>query len=824
MTSILSLLTLPTSTSGFTDINNNILDDGSASPLRKIPRLDSDSDISSAARSKSAGRNGGIVNISIIGDYVKKANLEQYHQSIAKRTPRFLFTRDSLTSVPSTYEQIYNSCRYVVSVAKDGANLYTTLKMEIRQCVDKLARELTSAKEEGVEWLPKFVEICEWYETQVATLQSLFSYLDQAYVAKQKGLQDIGSHAYSSFNSHIFGNIEIAERLRSGIASWAQHERKTNSQHTLRACIPKLMNHITTFGQYSVIEQFYIDMTREQYSQEVQDLIGTFGGHSDIEKFYINITGGQYSKQVQDLIDRGIKSTDYFEHVRKRIQEEIAPLYGRPTLPKAGTRFVSPLNKALLDGNVDWLALGTLGPYMEARDFKSLEDLYKLYVRVGGEKVPLRRLSRIYANFYNRYRDDKARDDEMVQRLLELRELANTAISTSFCDDDYAEAASTSAPPPTKANQEFVYALSDAFTHGFKARRNKPAEMIATYLDKLMRRGQGATSEESHTETLDAALALYRFTDDKDVFRTFYHRQLAKRLLLGRSASDDVEKRMLKKLQDHYDPEFGQAEKMFKDLALSRDLVEEFHRKHGQNELYVNVLERGGWPFSLQRAKIDLPAEMQEQLNMFTKFYDQKHQGRKLVWDHALGTVILKTRFDSGSKDLSLSLYQTIIMLLFADVDEVSFTDIKAQTRMDDAELRLTLQSLACGKKKMLLKIPPGKDVKDGDKFRFNVAFADPRQKIHINSIQAKVSEQESQYTQSAIESDRKSTLDAAIVRIMKGRKEMAYEKLKVAVIEAVKGHFMPPVDLIKKRVDWCVENEYLERDDKNKSSFRYVA
>lgn len=67
---------------------------------------------------------------------------------------------------------------------------------------------------------------------------------------------------------------------------------------------------------------------------------------------------------------------------------------------------------------------------------------------------------------------------------------------------------------------------------------------------------------------------------------------------------------------------------------------------------------------------------------MFTKFYDQKHQGRKLVWDHALGTVILKTRFDAGSKDLSLSLYQTIVMSLFADIDEVTFTDIKAQTRM----------------------------------------------------------------------------------------------------------------------------------------------
>ncbi len=191
-----------------------------------------------------------------------------------------------------------------------------------------------------------------------------------------------------------------------------------------------------------------------------------------------------------------------------------------------------------------------LGPYMEASDFKSLADLYKLYVRVGGEKVLCAVFRGYLQTSITDIVTDKARDDDMVQRLLELRELANTAISASFCDDDYVEAVSTSAPPPTKVNQEFVYALSDAFAHGFKARRNKPAEMIATYLDKLMRRGQGATSEDSHTEMLDAALALYRFTDDKDVFRTFYHRQLAKRLLLGRSASDDVEKRMLKKLQD----------------------------------------------------------------------------------------------------------------------------------------------------------------------------------------------------------------------------------------------------------------------------------
>jgi cullin-4 len=125
----------------------------------------------------------------------------------------------------------------------------------------------------------------------------------------------------------------------------------------------------------------------------------------------------------------------------------------------------------------------------------------------------------------------------MVERLLELKSNASLAqsfavsSSSSFCED-------------------FQYALHDAFSDGFKKRHNKPAEVIALHIDKLMRKGQGSAGDELFNGQLDAALALYRFTPDKDVFRAFYHRALAKRLLLGRSASDDAEKVMLKKLKE----------------------------------------------------------------------------------------------------------------------------------------------------------------------------------------------------------------------------------------------------------------------------------
>jgi cullin-4 len=154
---------------------------------------------------------------------------------------------------------------------------------------------------------------------------------------------------------------------------------------------------------------------------------------------------------------------------------------------------------------------------------------------------------------------DKERDDEMVSRLLQFRAFANRTVNAAFVDKvpitTQTSSASTSLAPlqvkfESIPNQEFVYALADAFQAGFKSRKNKPAEMIAKYLDKAMRKGQRDASDSDFNAVLDRALELYRFTDDKDVFRAYYHRALAKRLLTSRSASDAFETAILKRLKE----------------------------------------------------------------------------------------------------------------------------------------------------------------------------------------------------------------------------------------------------------------------------------
>jgi cullin 3 len=48
---------------------------------------------------------------------------------------------------------------------------------------------------------------------------------------------------------------------------------------------------------------------------------------------------------------------------------------------------------------------------------------------------------------------------------------------------------------------------------------------------------------------LDKTISVFRFLSDKDKFERYYKTHLAKRLLYGRSASDEAEKGMVAKLK-----------------------------------------------------------------------------------------------------------------------------------------------------------------------------------------------------------------------------------------------------------------------------------
>lgn len=80
---------------------------------------------------------------------------------------------------------------------------------------------------------------------------------------------------------------------------------------------------------------------------------------------------------------------------------------------------------------------------------------------------------------------------------------------------------------------------------------------------------------------------------------------------------------------------------------------------------------------------------MQDVLSNYVTYYKKKHENRKLDFDHALGTAQVHAQFKAGSKELTLSLYQAIILLMFNDEDVLSYAEIKENTGLSE-QINLT--------------------------------------------------------------------------------------------------------------------------------------
>lgn len=268
----------------------------------------------------------------------------------------------------------------------------------------------------------------------------------------------------------------------------------------------------------------------------------------------------------------------------------------------------------------------------------------------------------------------------------------------------------------------------------------------AKFVDSKLRAGNKEATEEELERLLDKIMVLFRFIHGKDVFEAFYKKDLAKRLLVGKSASVDAEKSMLSKLKQECGGGFtSKLEGMFKDMELSKDFNAAFKQHINCTwsggspplDMTVNILTMGYWP-TYTPMDVSIPEEMVRYQNIFNKFYLSKHSGRKLQWQPTLGHCVLRATFKNGMKELVVSLFQSLVLLLFNTSDELSFEYIKAATNIEDGELRRTLQSLACGKARVLNKYPKGRDVDDNDKFKFNTDFINKLYRIKINQIQMK--------------------------------------------------------------------------------------
>lgn len=196
-------------------------------------------------------------------------------------------------------------------------------------------------------------------------------------------------------------------------------------------------------------------------------------------------------------------------------------------------------------------------------------------------------------------------------------------------------------------------------------------------------------------------------------------------------------------------------------------------------EISVIVMTSTFWPVSDASPSCIFPEVMIKTSESFKQFYLSRHSGRRLTWQPAMGNADLRVSFREKSHELNVSTYCLVILLLFEELGESDFLtykvdrtllrlsqvliglrllqEIRDATSIPEAELRRSLQSLACAKFKVLKKHPPGRDVNQEDAFSFNLDFSAPLYKLKISTVAARVeSADERRETKDRIDEERR--------------------------------------------------------------------
>ncbi|XP_038631906.1 cullin-4B isoform X1 [Scyliorhinus canicula] len=673
------------------------------------------------------------------------------------------------------YQAVENLCSYKVS-----ANLYKQLR---QVCEDHIKAQIHQFREDSLDsvlFLKKIDKCWQDHCRQMIMIRSIFLFLDRTYVLQNSMLPSIWDMGLELFRSHVISDRKVQNKTIDGILLLIERER--NGEAIDRSLLRSLLSMLSDLQIYQdSFEQRFLEETNRLYAAE-----------------------GQRLMQEREV-------PEYLHHVNKRLEEEADRVI---TYLDQSTQkpLIATVEKQLLGEHLPAILQKGLNSLLDENRIQDLSLLYQLFSRVrGGVQVLLQHWIEYIKTFGSTIVINPEKDKTMVQELLDFKDKVDHVVDVCFLK-----------------NEKFVNAMKEAFETFINKRPNKPAELIAKYVDSKLRAGNKEATDEELEKMLDKIMIIFRFIYGKDVFEAFYKKDLAKRLLVGKSASVDAEKSMLSKLKHECGAAFtSKLEGMFRDMELSKDIMIQF-KQYMQNqnipgnlELTVNILTMGYWPTYVPM-EVHLPLEMVKLQEIFKTFYLGKHSGRKLQWQSTLGHCVLKAEFKEGKKELQVSLFQTLVLLMFNEGEEFSLEEIKTATGIEDGELRRTLQSLACGKARVLTKTPKSKDVEDYDKFTCNDDFKHKLFRIKINQIQMKETVEEQASTTERVFQDRQYQIDAAIVRIMKMRKTLSHNLLVSEVYNQLKFP-VKPADL-KKRIESLIDRDYMERDKENTNQYNYVA
>ncbi|KAF9426798.1 Cullin-3 [Podila epigama] len=708
-----------------------------------------------------------------------------------------------------SFEEVYR-LGYNMVIHKFGEKLYNG----IRGLIDKHLKEEVNTKivpalgvadasaADGVELLKAIQKVWMHHITCMKMIKDILIHLDKNYVPQTRlpPIYEMGLYIF-----------------RDSVIRSSDHPIQTHLQLVL-------LNQITQERKGDVIDRSAVkasaDMLLEMKENNSNDPIYI----ADFETLFVETSREFYRLESEDLVQR-FDPPDYLKKVENRLEEEKLRCNHYLTIrtePKirliVEQEMIAKQIKTIIEMENWGLKQLLINHRLEVPDgAKELQDSVSAYITECGKASNASVKASTQESLEKGVSPGVSLALRWVQEVLDLKEKFANILELSFAKD-----------------KAFETAINGAFERFINLNQKAP-EFMSLFIDNKLKKDLRGKSDDEVDAVLVNTTTLFRFLSDKDIFERYYKQHLSNRLLHEKSLSDEIERGMISKLKIECGHQFtSKLEGMFTDIRLHNDTMSSF--KDFLNNaveappfvLEAKVLTSTFWPIPTTPTPCNLPESFLSAIKVFERFYTSRHNGRKLTWHPTLGSVDLKATFDTKKHELNVSTLAAVVLLLFNDVpdkESLSYTTIQQETGIPEEQLKRTLQSVACGKFKILIKEPKSRDIDNSDKFTFNAGFSEKLTRIKIQTVASKVeSVAELKETKERVDDARNHMAEAAIVRVMKNRKTLDHNNLVAEVVAQLQSRFNPSPTLIKRRIEALIEREYLERAAGDRKIYNYMA
>eukprot|EP00798_Chlamydomonas_sp_ICE-L_P002801 gene2801-12676_t len=434
-----------------------------------------------------------------------------------------------------SFEELYRNA-YNMVLHKYGDRLYNGVIATLKKQLNEVALKIEATQ--GIPFLKELKKRWDDHNKATQMIRDILMYMDRTYVGTQQKTP-VFQLGLELWRDHVVRNKVIGERLISVLLELVCKER--NGETTDKSLIRSTTQMLVDLGH-----AVYVD---------------------DFETAFLAATADFYKKEANEYIS-SCDCPDYLTKAEKRLTEEVERVkhYLDASTEAKVTKVVETeliLNQ--MKALVEMESTGLL-PLLRNDEYAHLHRLYMLFRRVEGGLALVRTMMSDFLKDNGKQLvtdPEKCKDPvEFVQALLDERSKYEQIVSKSFAED-----------------KTFRNAMNQSFEFFINLNQRSP-EFISLFIDDQLRKGLKGMTENDVEGVLDKVMSLFRYLQEKDVFEKYYKQHLAKRLLSGRTMSDDAERNMLVKLKTECGYQFtSKLESMFTDIKTSRDTMLEFRSK-----------------------------------------------------------------------------------------------------------------------------------------------------------------------------------------------------------------------------------------------------